>query len=73
MSEPQRDEVSEVLHLMVSRRGIVHAVWSPDDYAATACGKGSRDLVLIGAVGTGERMCHACARVIPSGEGATNA
>lgn len=48
--------------LMVSRRGIVHVVESLDDNAGTACGKGSRDLVLIGAVGLGERMCHSCNR-----------
>lgn len=45
---------------MVSRRAIVHLVATLDENAATACGKGSRDLVLIGAVGPGERMCHIC-------------
>jgi hypothetical protein len=47
--------------LAVSRRGIVHVVRPLGGEAATACGKGSRDLVRIGAVGTGERMCHSCA------------
>lgn len=56
--------------LLVSRRGIVHVVHSLDDDAATACGKGSRDLVLVGAVGIGERMCRVCAtRPTPSSEG----
>ena len=60
-------------HLVVSRRGIVHVVASLDNGAATACGKGSRDLVYIGGVGPGERMCHVCAARVPStseGEGA---
>jgi len=61
MAETERDET----HLMVSRRGIAHVVRSPDDDAATTCGKGARDLVLIGAVGIGERMCHSCAAATP--------
>ena len=54
--------------LQVSRRGIVHVTRSLADDAATVCGKGSRDLVYIGAVGIGERMCYSCAsatRVTP--------
>ena len=47
-------------HLMVSRRGIAHVVQSLDEGEATACGKGTRDLVLVGAVGLGERMCRVC-------------
>jgi hypothetical protein len=43
--------MSGLTHLVVSRRGIVHVVYSLDGNASTACGKGSRDLVYVGAVG----------------------
>ncbi|WP_250828698.1 hypothetical protein [Nocardioides bruguierae] len=59
MPEPTAE--TDWKHLMVSRRGIVYLTQSLADDAATACGKGSRDLVYIGAVGLGERMCHTCA------------
>lgn len=50
-------------HLVVSRRSIVHIVHSLADDAVTLCGKWSLDLVLIGAVGIGERMCRHCERI----------
>lgn len=52
-------------HLQVSRRGIVHVTRTLDDNASTLCGKGSRDLVYIGAVGIGERMCRVCGLSTP--------
>lgn len=50
-------------HLFVSRRGIVHTSLSLSDNAATLCGKGTRNLVYIGGVGPGERLCLSCAQV----------
>lgn len=58
------------LRLMASRRGIVHALKPgfPDQQdAETLCGKWSRDLVHVGSVGVGQRMCQTCsARAIPA-------
>lgn len=51
--------------LVISRRGIVHATASLAEDSSTACGKGTRDLVHVGAVGIGERMCVQCARSLP--------